>query len=334
MNTELSIIVAIEDTVSDETKKRSIESALKQTVDVSVILAGDYVCENTEKLLKEYEDKNPDKVKFFNTSEERWRGGALNLGFRNATSKYLAFVNCGDTLSPDFAKTLLEIASKEDADIVACGYKFDSSNDEEDEEQEEIFELWANASGELDYDKYGLLALNPGKAEARIVKRELFDKNGIWFPEHLSYEKLGVNRLLLLGAKRFAYTEEPLYIIAKDISSDISEEDLFDRIDVMNFFIEECYKREILEEYPEEIEAAVVDDMYIKTLFTYLAITPGRKRKITFLKELADAISDCFPEFETNPFYYDKYDDDIKDLVSLHMLSPFKFIKATMKMDF
>ena len=43
MNTELSIIVAIEDTQADEAKKRSIESALNQTVDVSVILAGDYV---------------------------------------------------------------------------------------------------------------------------------------------------------------------------------------------------------------------------------------------------------------------------------------------------
>ena len=89
MNTELSIIVAIEDTLSDEAMKRSIESALNQTVDVSVILAGDYVCENTKKHLKEYEDKNPDKVKVLNTSEERWRGGALNLGLRNATSKRL-----------------------------------------------------------------------------------------------------------------------------------------------------------------------------------------------------------------------------------------------------
>ena len=46
----------------------------------------------------------------------------------------------------------------------------------------------------------------------------------------------------------------------------------------MTFFIDECYKREFLEEYPEEIEAAVVDDMYIKSLFTYLAITPPRAR--------------------------------------------------------
>ena len=135
-------------------------------------------------------------------------------------------------------------------------------------------------------------------------------------------------------AKRFAYTEEPLYIITEDKDDSIIEAELYDRIDVMTFFIDECYKREFLEEYPEEIEAAVVDDMYIKSLFTYLAITPPRKRKITFLQQLADAIDDCFPEFETNPFYEDKYDDDIKDLVSLHMLSPFKFIKATMKMDF
>ena len=44
-------------------------------------------------------------------------------------------------------------------------------------------------------------------------------------------------------------------------------------------------------------------------------------------------MEDCFPEFETNPYYYEKYDDDIKDLVELHMANPNKFLKATMKMD-
>ena len=46
-----------------------------------------------------------------------------------------------------------------------------------------------------------------------------------------------------------------------------------------------------------------------------------------------DWLEDCFPEFETNPYYYEKYDDDIKDLVELHMANPNKFLKATMKMD-
>lgn len=334
MNSELSIIIAIEGIRAQDALIKSIESALGQNDDrVSVILSADNASDYTENLLKEYESKYPEKVTYVKTSDERERGGAFNLGLRNTDSKWLAFLNEGDLLAPDFAKTLLDIADKEDADIVACGYKFEDS-DEEDEEQEATFDLWNEASGELDYDKYGCLILNPGKAEARIIKRELFDKNGLWFPENLSYEKLGVNRLALLYAKRFAYTEELLYIITEDKDDSIIEAELYDRIDVMTFFIDECYKREFLEEYPEEIEAAVVDDMYIKSLFTYLAITPPRKRKITFLQHLVNAIDDCFPEFETNPFYEDKYDDDIKDLVSLHMLSPFKFIKATMKMDF
>ena len=93
------------------------------------------------------------------------------------------------------------------------------------------------------------------------------------------------------------------------------------------------YKREILEEFPEEVEAAFIDDMYMKTLFTYIAVTPGAKRKKSFLEMLQNAILDCFPEFETNPYYYEKYDDDIKDLVSLHIESPGKFLKTVKNFD-
>ncbi len=48
---------------------------------------------------------------------------------------------------------------------------------------------------------------------------------------------------------------------------------------------------------------------------------------------LQNAILDCFPEFETNPYYYEKYDDDIKDLVSLHIEAPGKFLKAVKDFD-
>ena len=96
----------------------------------------------------------------------------------------------------------------------------------------------------------------------------------------------------------------------------------------MTYFIEECYKREILEEFPEEVEAAFIDDMYLKTLFTYIAVTPANKRKKSFLEMLQNAVLDCVPEFETNPYYYEKYDDDIKDLVSLHIEAPGKFLKT------
>ena len=114
---------------------------------------------------------------------------------------------------------------------------------------------------------------------------------------------------------------------------ELTEDELYDRLQVMSFFIEECYKREFLEEFPEEVESAFIDDMYMKSLFTYIAITPAKKRKPAFLKMLQEDMLDCFPEFETNPYYYEKYDDDIKDLVSLHMANPNKFLKATMKMD-
>ncbi|MBO4776541.1 MAG: glycosyltransferase family 2 protein [Lachnospiraceae bacterium] len=328
METKLSIIIAICDADNDTKRiKETVDSALSQKdAKTEILLCADVVSEKVKAFLSEYE-KN-EKVNVFYTSERRGKGGAYNLGLRKADKSkgnYICFLNAGDTLDPGFAKKLLAKANECKADAVAC-----ANNTEENDIDSEVF---SEALQMEDYDKKALLCVNPGSMESKIYKTQIFEENGLWFPENLLFEKSGIGRLALLCAENFEYFDEELYSFGKKPENDITEEDLYDRLDVMSFFMEECYKREFLEEFPEEVESACIDDMYMKTLFTYIAITPAKKRKQSFLKMLQEAMLDCFPEFETNPYYYEKYDDDIKDLVTLHMENPNKFLKATMKME-
>ena len=92
------------------------------------------------------------------------------------------------------------------------------------------------------------------------------------------------------------------------------------------------WKRHTRENFSKIIPSEFIDELYVKTLFMYLAITPPSKRDISFLKMLSEAVLDCFPEFETNPYYYEKYDGDIKELLNLHISNPKKFMKLTAKM--
>ena len=325
MNREIGIIIAIDDSISDEEKiKNSIESAIAQGKEsMEIILAADSVNDSIKEILTQYAESN-DRIKVLYTSERCGRGGAFNLGLRNCTSEWVCFINAGDTISPLFAEKLLSKAAETNADVVAC------ANDSDSNETDDA--IFKEAESLEEDEKQAILIVNPGKAESKIYKRTIFEENGLWFPENLLFEKLGIGRLALACAKNFIYVDECLYFFDKT-KENTSEEDLFERLDVMTYFIEECYKREILEEFPEEVEAAFIDDMYMKTLFTYIAVTPANKRKKSFLEMLQNAILDCFPEFETNPYYYEKYDDDIKDLVSLHIEAPGKFLKTVKDFD-
>ena len=325
MNREIGIIIAFDERSTEEEKiKNSIESAIAQGKEsMEIILAADSVNDSVKDILTKYAEIN-DRIKVLYTSERRGRGGAFNLGLRNCTSEWVSFMNAGDTISPLFAEKLLSKAAEANADVVACANDSDS-NDTDDA-------IFKEAESLEEDEKQAILIVNPGKAESKIYKRTIFEENGLWFPENLLFEKLGIGRLALACAKNFKYVDECLYFFDKT-KENTSEEDLFERLDVMTYFIEECYKREILEEFLEEVEAAFIDDMYMKTLFTYIAVTPANKRKKSFLEMLQNAVLDCFPEFETNPYYYEKYDDDIKDLVLLHIEAPGKFLKTVKNFD-
>ncbi len=297
METKLSIIIAVCDADNDTKRiKETVDSALNQKdAKTEILVCADVVSEKVKAFLSEYE-KN-EKVNVFYTSERRGKGGAYNLGLRKADKNegnYICFLNAGDTLDPGFAKKLLAKANECKADAVAC-----ANNTEENDIDSEVF---SEALQMEDYDKKALLCVNPGSMESKIYKTQIFEENGLWFPENLLFEKSGIGRLALLCAENFEYVDEELYSFGKKPEN-------------------------------EEVESACIDDMYMKTLFTYIAITPAKKRKQSFLKMLQEAMLDCFPEFETNPYYYEKYDDDIKDLVTLHMENPNKFLKTTMKME-
>lgn len=327
MSYKLSIIIGLNESDNNLDKiKNSIESALTAYIEgIEVILAADIASDGVKKLFDEYKDKYPDIIKVLYTSERRSKGGAYNLALRNSEAEWVSFMNAGDTVAPAFVKTLLKKAEETNAEVIAC------ANDSKDNEADaEIFKQIPDMEED---EKNAILIVNPGMMESKIFKREIFEKNGLWFPEKLLFEKLGIGRLALACADKFEYVDECLYFFDKDAKTNYEEEVLYDRLDVMTFFIEECYKREILEEYPEEVEGAVIDDMYMKTLFAYIAATPAAKRKKSFLEMLQNAILDCFPEFETNPYYYEKYDDDIKDLVSLHIEALGKFLKAVKDFD-
>ena len=62
----------------------------------------------------------PKHFRFFKTEVNGGPGAARNLGLSQAEGEYVAFVDCDDTLEPDYCERLYAAAEAHQADVVCC----------------------------------------------------------------------------------------------------------------------------------------------------------------------------------------------------------------------
>lgn len=328
MSIRLSIIVPVYNQASDSKLTFCMDSLVNQTVkDYEIIAVDDFSTDNSLEILRDYEKKYPDKVKVIASSEERGRGGAKNLGLRASQAEWIGFAESDDWVTADCYEKLMRKADETGADVVGCNYSI--VGEHTFEKGEEVSNFFGELTGELDYDKHAGFILNSGKMALKIYKRSIFYDNGLWFPEGIRYEDIGMSPLVMLHATHFEYIDEAAYYSYQPTDSTkdaLTCGGCYDRIDAMTYFIEECFKREFLNEYPDEIEEIYTEQMYVNTLISYMFGIKWYKRKLSFLKMLRDGITECFPEYDTNPYFYEKYDEEVKKMTVMHCSSPFKFM--------
>lgn len=321
MSHKLSIILYSYNMGINDRLSNCMEMLLSQTVgDYEILAIDDVSSDESEKILKEYETKNPEKVKVFVNEEKIGRGGARNVGLKTADGEWVGFIDGRDEIPDDYYEKLIETAVKNDADAAGCALDMFS---------EGVDEMTRESAGELDEEKRARLIINPGCMTTKVYKRSLFYDNGLWFTEENTWDEESISRLVMMYVKKYSFCEEVKYrrnTVEKWNSDTRLVFNCYERIDVMTYFIEECFKREFLEEYPEEIEEAYIERMYVDTLFEYMQGVKWFKRKPIFLKMLKSGIMECFPEFDTNPYYWEKYDDEVKSLIGKHINNPVKFM--------
>lgn len=320
---KLNIIVSVKNMAADDRLRICLDSLINQSFeDMMVIAVDDCSNDDSANILKEYASKYPNKIKAYFMEDEMGIGGAKNKGLIEANSEWIAFTSGNDEIDKNYYESLMAKASHKDVDVVASPYAVNKKGEIIEGEECNPYEYELEGQEIIQF-----LLVNPGRLENKIYKRSIFYDNGIWFPTNKEYENLGAMRLALVYSKNYEYVDDVKYTVYSQ-GKDVDVADLYDRIDVMTFFIEECYKRELFMDFAEEIEAAYIDDMYVSTLFKYMDITQKNKRQLSFIMMLRDGILDCFPEYDTNPYFWEKYDDEVKDLVAMHCEHPKKFMKS------
>lgn len=120
-STIVSIIVPVYKT-SAVLLQRFLRSALDQTLsDIQLILVDDASPDDCPRIL-DAAAVDDERVMVLHRSENGRAGMARNDGMSLVVGRYVLFADADDVMRPDMCETLLDIARKHEADIVACSW--------------------------------------------------------------------------------------------------------------------------------------------------------------------------------------------------------------------
>ena len=322
---QLSIIVPVYNMAGEGKLNFCLDSLLNQTItDYEIIAVDDASTDDSLKILREYEKRNPERLKVVESPVNRRQGGARNAGLNAARGEWVGFVDSDDWVSHDCYEKLLKKAETTGADVVGCDYSlvtehtFTPGKIVQNNSMEQ--------TGKLTEDKHRLLLMRSGSMVIKIYRRSVIEENGLRFPEGIFYEDNCAGPLWSLYFTHFERVEEPLYFYYQHQVSTvhhISEEKCRDRMRAAVMLYEECKKRGFLEQYRPELEYRFTELYYVNTLFSYLSGVAHPK--LSFVKELYQGVKERFPQFEKNSYYQKYTGTEEKQLIAMQGQSVSRF---------
>lgn len=323
---KLSIIVPVYNMAAEGKLNYCMDSLLNQTMeDYEIIAVDDASTDYSLNILKDYQIKNPEKVRVVESPENGRQGSAKNLGLTQAVGEWIGFIDSDDWIAPDMYEKLLEKAKETGADMVGCDYNITY------EHSMKVGKVVVNNTGEqtgmLEDNKYRSLVLQPGSMVVKIYLHEVIRKFHLDFPEKVFFEDNCAAPVWYMHFKHFEKVEEPLYYYFQHQVSTvhhISQSKCEDRMITGQMLVDQFKKYEFYEKYREELEYRFTELYYVNTLFTY--VYGIRFPKISFLNKLKKGILEEFPTFWNNKYYQEKTHPENKRMIQYQLKSSLYFI--------
>ncbi|HTQ74993.1 MAG TPA: glycosyltransferase [Burkholderiales bacterium] len=143
--------------------------------------------------------------------ENQGQAVARNVGMRNATGRYLAFLDVDDWLDPAMYSTLVGLAEDEQLDI-AMGNAWNFYEGRKPDKLVYIDVADTGViSGEAWFQQRWLARYLPHYCWMHVYRRSFIDRHGFTFPRADPHEDVVWVTETLLAAKRFHYIPRPLY---------------------------------------------------------------------------------------------------------------------------
>ena len=286
--TKVSLIVPIYN--SQNYLEKCIKSLISQTLkDIQIILINDGSTDNSEKIIKSFDDE---RIVYISKNNEGI-GKTRNLGIDKATGEFLAFVDSDDYLNEHFCEYMYQKAVNDDCDLVVCDFFEDRNTlvgikfkDFKDTNLRETPELINN--------------INLGPCN-KLYKKSLFDDKSNRFEENLKYEDAPFVVKMLLSANRIGKVNDYLtyYVIHSNSETTIRDKRMYDILEITDIIVNDLKKVDypndslvslavmILTDYT--IQQRYISDVkyrhdFINRAFKYLNNLDRKWRKCSYLK--------------------------------------------------
>ena len=193
---KISVIVPVYNT--SKYLSKCIDSLINQTFDdYEIIFINDGSTDNSANVIKKYKNS---KIKLINKKNE---GQALarNLGIKKAKGDYIMFVDSDDYIDKDTLKITYKKALETKADIVC----FDNYLVINDKITDNIIK---KIEGE---DNLKTFILNNSGPCFKLIKKEIIQRNNLYFPSLNAYEDIAIVPSYSLFANKIVAINDKLY---------------------------------------------------------------------------------------------------------------------------
>ncbi len=305
--------------------RRCIDSLVNQTLsDIEIILINDASPDSCADIMREYEDKYPDKLICIYLQENRKQGGARNIGIKKSTGEYITFVDSDDWVDVTLCEKLYSAAEKDNSDIVFCDIRkvFEATGAENF-----IMEFGKEIEGTLTIPKKKALLAMRAFPVSKLIRRSVIVDNNLYFAEGIQYEDLAVTPFYFLYAKNASKLNEFLYYYYIRENSTLSTKNSnhhFQRMEAAMTFYEQARKRGFSKEYSTELEMFFIRSYYFYMLDSCLE--KFDEVPVARMQEISSNIRRICPSYPDN-YYIDKIVDPIYvEMARLNDQSPEKLL--------
>ncbi|MGE6397968.1 glycosyltransferase [Chryseobacterium scophthalmum] len=282
-NPKVSVIVPVYNV--EHYLAKCLDSLVNQSLqNIEIIIVNDGSKDSSGNIIQQYSEKHSDKIKAF-TKENGGLSDARNFGIDQATGDYLGFVDSDDYVSGTMFEDMLNLAEKNDAEMVICNIQ---KVDEDGNVTQKLPQI-PNMAEKIVLEKhFSVFSDLSYFACNKLFKRELFiDKR---FKKGVHFEDIQLIPQLLLECKILAQTQSFHYQYLERADS-ISKTHNERGLDILKAVedVEEVFKNSKYSSKTKELKGfQILEGIY--TFLAYLAFVKNETQFYKMAQELKDFV--------------------------------------------
>lgn len=314
----ISIIVPVYNV--EQYIEKCIKSLVEQTYkNIEIIFINDGSPDGSRKIITKYEKKYKN-IKCID-KENGGQAVARNMALKEAKGEYIMFIDSDDWVSNDMCQKYIDVAVKEDADIVFSSSFYQVENDEE----KEIFSYGTEEENIL--TRYLLTQSNPWN---KMIKKELILKNQLFFPEIRAYEDISIVPLWGIKSKKIAYLKDSTYYYLIREGSTMKQTTYNPKLEAIFVSLENLLNKiknlKNKNNYKDELEWIFIEHLLHGASLRFFQFDNYKDN----IKKINKILSTNFPNWKKNK-YYQKQSIKYKIVCTLFYKEHYKILKLLLK---